>query len=50
MRLCNAGRSWPRLSSRGATTNDEAAMIYLTKTDPSRNMARFYVLDAKALC
>jgi hypothetical protein len=28
-------------------TNDEAAMIYLTKTDPSRNMARFYVLDVQ---
>ena len=43
-RLCNAGRSWPRLSSRGAKKNDEAPMIYLTRTDPARNMARFYTM------
>jgi predicted DNA-binding WGR domain protein len=25
--------------------NDEASMIYLTKTDPAQNMSRFYTLD-----
>jgi predicted DNA-binding WGR domain protein len=25
--------------------NDEAPMIYLTKSDPARNMSRFYLLD-----